>query len=105
MTTKGKDITILRVSLYNWIIPMFGNKHYCPYGTLKVEYRDNTTNEKGNVFVGTKGDMVGDVGGQYVSIFRHRYAVINKGSLYYPKIELKKMQKEVINRKTYWHKG
>ena len=107
MKQKGINITILRIGLYHWVVPMYGNKHYCPYGTLGIEYKDNDTNTTERVYAKTKGDTYtkdfNDCPYQYITIKGWRYKVINKGSMYNPIIELKKLRKEIINRKTYWH--
>lgn len=97
----GNNITILDVKVKSWSIPMYGNKHTIPYGTLYVEIKD----EEGKyhfIDVKTKGDTIYDRGHQYVTINRQRYRVIVKDSMWNPQVELKPMRKEKIDGKFCW---
>ena len=68
--------------LIDWTIPMCGNRHSIPYGVLLVT--DGKTEQRCK----TKNDLWTDYGKQYI-VFKHRrYNVVNKGSVYYPVLEL-----------------
>ena len=96
------NIVILGVKVNKWTIPLYGNKHIMPYGSLYIAIR----NEKGEhtfLIVKTKGDTIYDkVGYQYVTINRQRYRVITESSMWNPKIELRPMRKEKIDGKLCW---
>lgn len=107
MATTKNNITILRVKVKKWVIPLYGNKHTMPYGTLYVEisYKEHPfeTMKYESFCVSTKGDTIHDKEGyQYVTINRQRYRVITESSMWNPKIELKPMRKEKINGKLCW---
>lgn len=71
------------IAVVFWTIPYFGNKHWCPYGVLKVS--DGKTSK----ICRTKGDVLGDsTGYQYITFNRHRYEVIDRGSLHSPRLSL-----------------
>lgn len=103
MTTTKNNITILGAMVKNWVIPMYGNKHFMPYGTLHVAIVDETDGSQGTIIVKTKGDCIGDKEGyQYVTINRQRYRVITESSMWNPQIKLKPMRKERIDGKLCW---
>lgn len=79
----ANKIKLLRVLDYN--IPMCGNKHYIPY--FKCEVTDGTTTK----IVKTHGDLVTDTPytPQHIIFNRKRYKVVNVGTMYSPKIELR----------------
>lgn len=75
----------MKVEIIKWCIPFFGNNHTMPYGTIRVTEGDYVQICK------TKGDTIGEYNpyiGQYITFNRKRYKVINKGTLYSPKLEL-----------------
>ena len=75
----------MKVEIIKWCIPYFGNNHTMPYGTLRVTESDRTQICK------TKGDKIGEYNqtiGQYITFNRKRYKVLNKGTMFSPKIEL-----------------
>lgn len=75
----------MKVEIIDWRIPCFGNNHTMPYGTIQVTEGDYVQICK------TKGDVIGEYNpciGQYITFKRKRYKVINKGTLYSPKLEL-----------------
>lgn len=75
----------MKVEIIKWCIPYFGNNHTMPYGILQVSDANKTQICK------TKGDKIGEYDhsiGQYITFNRKRYKVINKGTMYSPKIEL-----------------
>lgn len=86
------------IKTLGWTIPMFGNKHRCPYGGLIVKGTLNDGIEVNGVFW-TKGDKYGDHTPQYIIINKHRYIVTNIGSIYHPKIEIKKWAKVKIGKR------
>ena len=80
----------MKVKIIKWCIPSFGNNHTMPYGTLQVTEGDYVQICK------TKGDVIGEYNphfGQYIIFKRKRYKVINKGTLYSPKLELSAINK------------
>ena len=103
MATTKNNITILGIKVKNWTIPLYGNKHTMPYGSLHIEIRNENDGSINFIIVKTKGDCEGDKEGyQYVTINRQRYRVITESSMWNPKIELKPMRKEKINGKLCW---
>lgn len=89
-----KLIKGVRISLRNWTIPMYGNNHSIPYGTLRV--RGEIDGKQVDVIVRTKGDLCGDCTPQYVVINRKRYKVRNLGTMYFPQLSLERWDKEKI---------
>lgn len=83
----------LSIKVADWTIPCYGNVHSIPYGTLIVS--DGNRKERCK----TKGDKWNDIGPQYIVFNKRQYKVINRGTLYYPKIEL-----EPIRRYNTWQK-
>ena len=79
----------MKVQKIKWCIPYFGNAHSMPYGVLRV-----TEGAKIQICP-TKGDKIGEynpVIGQYITFNRKKYKIVNNGSLYAPKIELKPLE-------------
>lgn len=86
------------IKTWNWKIPMYGNKHYCPYGGLIVKGTLNDGTEVNGCFM-TKGDKYTDHSPQYIIINKQRYIVKNKGTIYHPELEIKKWEKTKIGRR------
>ena len=105
---KVNNILIMQVGVHKWTIPMYGNKHTMPYGTLYVEiaYKEHPFEcmKTEFLYASTKGDMEGDKEGyQYVTIKRWRYKVVQVGgTMYKPKFQLRPMKKEKVNGKLCW---
>lgn len=92
------NIEITNVECVKWTIPSFGSRRNCPYGVLRITYNSN-----GKSCMLHKEMKEDEEGKQYITLERCRYRAITIGSLFNPKrIELKKMQKKVVHRKTYW---
>ncbi len=73
-------------SVVSWAVPMCGNRHFMPYGTLRVT--DGVTTK----ICQTKGDRWVDHDGyQYITFKRKRYKVINSGKLLFPILSLKEV--------------
>lgn len=87
------------VTPYDWYIPTYGNKHSMPYGWVKV----NGVLEDGTRINGvfkTHGDLNTDhFTYQYIIINKQRYILRNTGSLYNPKFEIEKWNKEKIGKR------
>ena len=81
----------LNIKVADWTIPMYGNVHCMPYGTLIVS--DGKRKERCK----TKGDRWNDFGPQYITFNKRRYNVINKGTMYNPKLELELIRKPIRN--------
>ncbi len=93
---KTKNITIVSVRYSDWIIPYFGNKHYTPYGTLKV--KGIVDGNEVTQYCKTHGDMYGDKSPyQYIIFSGQRFIVRNTGSLHFPKLELEQWHKQRVN--------
>ena len=97
MTLNDKQIEILSVRTFDWTIPMYGNNHSIPYGSLLISGIIN--GKKLTDICKTHGDKVGDSTPQYVVFGGVRFKVRNKGSMYYPKIELERWYKEKVNNR------
>ena len=87
-----QEINIIRAATWDWSIPMYGNIHAVPYGTLKVVYKDENGEIK-TVYPKTRNDKYTDIGCQYVIVNKQRYRVQNVGTLYAPQIKLHKINK------------
>lgn len=94
---KEKQIEITSISTLDWIIPLYGNPHIMPYGTIcvrgKVDGMDVCQNCK------THGDKIGDHLPQYVIFQGVRFIVRNDGTMYVPKLRLERWLKEKINNR------
>lgn len=98
MARKEKHIEITSVGLFGWTIPMFGNKHSIPYGTLSIKGIVDGVEVHQNCK--THGDLYTDHSPhQYVVFQGVRFIVRNEGSLYYPKLTLTEWKKEKINNR------
>lgn len=95
MKTKSFENIIAKV--FDWIIPYYGNNHSIPYGTLLVSGIVDGKFKK--AYCKTHGDKYGDTTPQYVIFEGQRFIVHNKGTMYYPKIELELWKKEKVNNK------
>lgn len=93
---KKNNIVITDVIVYEWIIPMYGNNHISPYGTLQVWGKVNGKVTMQNCKI--LGGVIGNYK-QYVIFNKQRYKIINKGTLYSPKIELEIWEKEKIGNR------
>ena len=77
---------VVITSIVRWTIPIRGNSHFLPYGTLRVTDGVTTKNCR------TKGDRWVDHDGyQYITFKRKRYKVINSGTLHFPMLSLKEV--------------
>lgn len=65
--------------IISYTIPMFGNKRALPYGHLLIS--DGATSKVCRIRDSRDG-------GQYVTFKRHKYPVVNIGSLYSPAYKL-----------------
>lgn len=94
---KEKQIEITSISTHDWIIPLYGNTHIMPYGTIrvrgKVDGMDVCQNCK------THGDKISDHMTQYVIFQGVRFIVRNDGTMYSPKLRLERWRKEKINNR------
>lgn len=98
MALNDKQIEILSVRTYDWTIPMYGNIHSVPYGSLLIN--GIVDGKKLTDICKTYGDRDIDFCiPQYVVFGGVRFKVINKGSTYYPKIELERWYKEKVNNR------
>ena len=95
MKTKYFENIIAKV--FDWIIPYYGNNHSIPYGTLLVSGIVDGKLKK--AYCKTHGDKYGDTTPQYIIFEGQRFIVHNKGTMYYPKIELELWKKEKVNNK------
>lgn len=87
------------VKPFDWIIPMCGNKHSIPYGWVEVIGTLNDGTKVNKVFK-THGDKWEEHSPyQYIIINKQRYIVRNKGSLYFPKLEIEKWNKEKFSKR------
>ena len=93
--SEDKLVKGIRITIISWTIPMFGNRHTCPYGWLRVQ--GEIGKRYYDVSVKTKGDLDTDKSPQYVVIGRQRYKVRNFGTLYFPQLALERWDKEKIN--------
>ena len=90
-----KEIIITDKCIVEWTIPQYGNKHYTAYGTIGVKGLVNGIEVIQRCK--TKGDTYGSHTPQYIVFQGQRYIVRQCGTLYNPKIELIKWDKELIN--------
>lgn len=89
----------VKITTFDWNIPMYGNVHSIPYGWLEVVGTLNDGTKVNKVFK-TYGDKWQEHSPhQYIIINKQRYIVRNVGNLYYPKFEIEKWNKEKINGK------
>lgn len=89
----------LLVVVHDWYIPTCGNVHSRPYGWVKVNGLLEDGTRVNGVFK-TYGDKWNEHSPyQYIIINRQRYILKNTGSLWNPKFEIKKWNKEKINGK------
>lgn len=94
---KTKTFENVTAKVFDWIIPYFGNNHYCPYGTLLVKGVVNGEVRKS--YCKTKGDMIGDKLPQYIIFEGQRFKVYNDGSMYSPKIRIEIWNKTKVDKK------
>lgn len=68
-----------------WTIPTFGNRHIVPYGTLIV-----SDGQHPKEYCKTKGDLYTDgaYAYQYIVFRKRKYRVVNRGTMYSPKLDL-----------------
>lgn len=94
MGLKRKDIQIKSVGVHDWMIPLYANQHIIPYGTLLV--RGIVDGVEIPQYCKTRGDKATDHTPQYIVYQGQRFKVHNKGTMYSPKIELERWDKEKI---------